>query len=488
MPIGSSTTAGRRFATLIALGLEPASRVLDVEGDDPELASLLLLYLRPGCYEAVAGAPEPLRDGLEACCGRELVALRKARVVTTLDSASAGGEGRDFILFRPRADGVAARTASTGATLARALRPLGRLVLWAGPGQAVAEQMSRDSGLVEVETGPPIEGATVFGHPDDESRRREIEIYRDVDDVHALPEIFHFWSQRFVRPKLEACGLSSFDDLFLGPLARLAEARPGSLCRVASLGAGNCDLELRLASALDAIGVSNIVFECLELNPHMLRRGAEAAEAAGLGERFVFREIDMEQWHAEGRYDACVASHSLHHFRELESIFGEVRRCLADDGVFLIHDMIGRNGHMRWPEVLEATEEIWTSLPARYKLNRQLQRVEEEFVNWDCSQDGSEGIRAQDILPLLLEHFEFELFVAFGGLIDPFVDRAFGHNFDPGDPEDRDVILRIAEANEEGLDSGRFKPTQMAAVLRTTPVDEPVVYRHWTPAFCLRRP
>lgn len=488
MPIGSSTTAGRRFATLIALGLEPGSRVLEVDGDDPELAALLLAYLEPGCYQLVSRAPDAFRRALVARCGSELPDLKQPRLVDALDAVAAGGEGYDLILFRPRADGVATAGVGTGTTLAQALRPLGRLVLWPGPGQAVAEAMATDSGLVPASRGADDDGATVFGHPEEEARRREIETYRDVADVHALPPIFHFWSHEFVRPKLEACGLESFDDLFLVPLARLASLRDPAPCRVASLGAGNCDLELRLAVALDRRGTSNVLFECLELNPHMLRRGAEAAGAAGLEDRFVFREIDLERWRADGEYDACMASHSLHHFRSLEWIFDQTRGALAPDGVFLVHDMIGRNGHMRWPEVLEATEEIWRTLPRRYKFNHQLQRVDEDFVNWDCSQDGSEGIRAEDILPLLLERFEFELFVAFGGLIDPFVDRSFGHNFDPDDPADRDLILRIAEEGEEGLDSGRFKPTQMAAVLGTTPVDDPVVYRHWTPAFCLRRP
>ena len=46
-----------------------------------------------------------------------------------------------------------------------------------------------------------------------------------------------------------------------------------------------------------------------------------------------------------------------------------------------------------------------------------------------------EGIRAQDILPLLVERFTFDEFIGFGNVIDPFVDRSFGPNFDIASPK-----------------------------------------------------
>ena len=115
-------------------------------------------------------------------------------------------------------------------------------------------------------------------------------------------------------------------------------------------------------------------------------------------------------------------------------------------------------------------------------------RLEPEFVNWDCAQEGNEGIRAQDVLPLLIEHFQFDAFIAFGNLVDVFVDRSFGHNFDPDDPDDTALIERIARRDEELLDAGRIKPTHLIAAMRARAAAEPRCYRHWTPRFCVRRP
>ncbi len=110
---------------------------------------------------------------------------------------------------------------------------------------------------------------------------------------------------------------------------------------------------------------------------------------------------------------ACLAHHSLHHLVELELLFEQVTTWLAPEGAFVAVDMIGRNGHMRWPETLAIVRDIWTGLPDRLKWDRMFGRLDRWFENWDCSIEGFEGIRAQDILPLLLRGgFRFERFIS----------------------------------------------------------------------------
>ena len=55
----------------------------------------------------------------------------------------------------------------------------------------------------------------------------------------------------------------------------------------------------------------------------------------------------LQQLQAEGSFDAAFAHHALHHVSDLEALFTFVRRAIGPDGVFLIADMIGRNGHRR---------------------------------------------------------------------------------------------------------------------------------------------
>ena len=143
---------------------------------------------------------------------------------------------------------------------------------------------------------------------------------------------------------------------------------------------------------------------------------------------------------------------------------------------------------MRWPEALEAVQEIWRDIPDRYKYNQHLKRFEEMYDDWDCSTESLEGVRAQDILPLLIENFHFEVFLAFANVIDIFIDRAFGHNLDPGNPDDLAFVDRVACLDETLLDRGLITPTHLVAAMRLKPVETPKIFRHWTPEFCVRRP
>ena len=164
-------------------------------------------------------------------------------------------------------------------------------------------------------------------------------------------------------------------------------------------------------------------------------------------------------------YDAVIANQSLHHVVNLEGLFDQVKRSLRPGGQFLISDMIGRNGHQRWPEALAVIHEFWRELPPSYRFNRLVGYYEELYQSWDCSTQGFEGVRSQDILPLLLDRFHFRLFVGYGNAIDPFIDRVFGCHFDPAAEWDRSFIDQVHRRDDEELIAGHLKPTHMIAVV-----------------------
>jgi 2-polyprenyl-3-methyl-5-hydroxy-6-metoxy-1,4-benzoquinol methylase len=308
------------------------------------------------------------------------------------------------------------------------------------------------------------------------------------ESVHELPEIYHYWSDKYVRPKLEQFGISHPDAFFAKGLETAYMASPRRHRAFLSIGAGNCDTEVRLAQELLRKGHSEFRIECLELNEQMLSRGRTHAEAAQVHEHLDMVGADFNTWRPTKRYDAVIANQSLHHVLNLEGLFRGIAQCLDSTGQFLTSDMIGRNGHMRWPEALTIVHEYWRELPAQYRYNNQLRRHEELYENWDCSKEGFEGIRAQDILPLLIKHFQFDTFVAFGNVIDPFVDRAFGHNFDPKRDWDREFIDRVHMRDETELASGSTKPTHMIAALCVGRAGQNRVINGMTPKSSVRVP
>lgn len=317
----------------------------------------------------------------------------------------------------------------------------------------------------------------------------ELKAYKDCENVHDLPGIFHYWSNKYLLAMMQPFGFTSPDEFFYTHLKKVCAKNAGSAVRIVSIGAGNCDLEIKWARQLTASGVDNLVLDCIELNPDMLARGFTAATAQGVQNHTRFLQMDFNLWVPElDVYDAVIANQSLHHVMQLEHLFSSIRRGLKAEGIFLISDMMGRNGHMRWPEALELVQKFWQELPESYRFNQLMKRLEVEFVNHDCSTDGFEGIRAQDILPLLTRQFSFEFFLPYGNIIFPFVDRAFGHNFDPEKEWDTGFIDRVHDQDEALIVAGEITPTSMLAVLRTGAAEPVLRHPNLTPQACIRYP
>ncbi len=281
-------------------------------------------------------------------------------------------------------------------------------------------------------------------------------------------------------------GVSGIEQFYAKYISQYAAENPYEQVTIASIGAGNGDFEVRIATLLKNWGLRRFSFQCLDINPAMLDRGREAASSKRLIEHFEFLESDVAQWRSPQPLAIVMAHHSLHHIQELETTFENIKSAIGHKGYFLSCDMIGRNGHMRWPEALEIVHDIWRTMPDRYKYNHQLHRFEELYENWDCSKEGFEGIRAQDVLPLLVKLFHFDAFVAFGNLPDVFVDRGFGHNLSPANEEDVAFVCRVGELNDRLIGEGKIKPTQMIAVMRREAAGSGRYYLHWTPEFCVR--
>ena len=291
-----------------------------------------------------------------------------------------------------------------------------------------------------------------------------------------------------MRPQLEALGFNSPNDMFRKYVGEHCERAKSSPARFVSIGSGNCDLEISLASQFRSSGHVDFIIDCLDLNSAMLERGRIAAAEKGLTGYINFVPGDFNEWTPTHEYDAVIANQTLHHVVKLEELFAKIKTSLKAEGSFIVSDIIGRNGHQRWPEALDIIHEFWRKLPPSYRFNRALQRYEELYENWDCSTEGFEGVRSEEILPLLLSHFHFKLFFGFANVIEPFVDRTFGYNFDASAPWDRSFIDDVHQRDESEILSGRIKPTHMLAVMSRHPVTPMIFRAPLTPQFCLRDP
>jgi SAM-dependent methyltransferase len=311
---------------------------------------------------------------------------------------------------------------------------------------------------------------------------QQIHQYESVVDMHQLPAAFHYWSYHHLRPALSSVfGIESVAEFYA---TGFQKASSGKLKpRFLSVGCGDGWLEIEVANLLRAKGM-DFEFIAADLSPIMLDR-FRAALPESLTPFLFPMEHDLNSISIEGRFDGVMANHSLHHFVDLEHIFDYIKERL--DGIFATNDMIGRNGHMRWPESLAIVRSLWPMLSESQQVNAQLLRSEPRFLNTDCSTEGFEGIRAQDILPLLIERFNVSGFVGAGGVTDVFIDRAFGHGLDMNSTRDVGFVKAICDLNDILLDSGLIKPTVMFGYF--TNGNEPTsFYRGRTPEFSIREP
>jgi SAM-dependent methyltransferase len=312
--------------------------------------------------------------------------------------------------------------------------------------------------------------------------------YAQNEHVHDLPPICFYWLKRYILPQLASFGYAGADEFFLLNLEKAYDQSQRPKRRFLSIGAGNCDTEVRLASALRAAGRSDFVIDCLDLNEQMIERGVALAAASGLEGSICPLVADFNAWKPSDEYDGVIANQALHHVVELEDLFGGIETALTNQGLLIVSDMIGRNGHRRWPEALSLVQKFWDELPESYRYNRQLRQLDHEYLDWDCSVEGFEGIRSQDILPLLVERFHFEFFYAFSNVTDPFIDRSYGPNFNAEAAWDRDFIDRVHACDEAGIRHGTLTPTHMLAVLTKDRSARLRCLDHLTPEFCIRQP
>ncbi len=320
-----------------------------------------------------------------------------------------------------------------------------------------------------------------------ERLRRERETFADQRHIHgSLPPSAHRWSNRHIRPKLESLGVPSVEELITAEVSKRAENLQRDVM-VLSLGSGNGDQEISWLRALAEIGVRNVRMRLLEVNPEMQRRARQAAEQGGFADRIDCVVADFNSWQADTEHDVVVGFQALHHVLELEHLYGQIRDSLHPSGVLVVHDMIGRNGHRRWPEALEVIERIWSTLPPELRHNAITGEVDQFYDDIDCAGEGFEGVRAQDVLPVLLDYLHPGLFLAYGNVIDPFVDRVYGGNFDMDRARDRMLIDHLGVLDDTLIDLGSVTPTRLIATFHPDP--QPLrVYGDRTPQHCIRDP
>ncbi|MDO5604011.1 MAG: class I SAM-dependent methyltransferase [Paracoccus sp. (in: a-proteobacteria)] len=168
-----------------------------------------------------------------------------------------------------------------------------------------------------------------------------------------------------------------------------------------------------------------------------------------------------------GEFDVAMCVAGLHHIVELEHLIGQLAGCLKPDGEFWsIGEYAGRTGARLWPDSYEIADEIFAALPEKYRYNNIFRTHDEHLRNVDCSEATFEGIRADEIIEILGEHFESVHVDRWSTIAWRIIGPAYVDNYDLDDDEDRAIVERIANLDADYFLSGRLQPVGLKGIYR----------------------
>lgn len=301
-----------------------------------------------------------------------------------------------------------------------------------------------------------------------------------------LPPMANWLSDRYMKPRVESIfGTVGPIDFYANPISLKAMGTDKTI-RVISIGSGDGEVELKVGELLKSKGVSNFIIEGYELSEDLITASNKASRYKELSDNVRFIRADLNIENILARVDFVIANQILHHIYDLETLFQKLFDALTDDGVIMTRDMIGKNGHQAWPEAKIIIDAIWAHMPDRYKFNHRKNQSYTLFQNTDFSVGSFEGIRAQDILPLMLEKFHFSHFYSHGGIVERFINRGFGHNYSIDLEEDVRFASMLQEVNDALLDGRFVTPTQMVAYATKQQVAQLRCWKERTPEMGVR--
>lgn len=223
---------------------------------------------------------------------------------------------------------------------------------------------------------------------------------------------------------------------------------------ILSLGSGFCGHELSLSRNLT---VPHLI-ECTDINEAIFEQAREVAQEEGLA--LEFREEDLNFIDIPvGRFDVIFAHAVIHHVINLEHLFDQLRKGLSDRGLFHMVDVVGQNRKLIWDENEDFANALLDLLPQELVGTTRLD------VPFDA--DGMEGIRQNDIVPLLRKTFEPEFEYRHGAFIRFICTNGeLGQRLDLSNSGAREWLDFLISADDTAVRTGMLQPLEIWGVYR----------------------
>lgn len=165
-------------------------------------------------------------------------------------------------------------------------------------------------------------------------------------------------------------------------------------------------------------------------------------------------------------FDIIICVSALHHIINLEGVFNFITKSLNDDGEFWsIGESIGRNGNKLWPKDYEYCNELFCSLPERYRRNNLSGKIDNYLPINDFSTMTFEGIRSQEIMPLLVKYLHPVELYQRNSFLWRLTNLAYMNNYDLSKLDDLEIIKKFV-SHEVAWFSETRSATELHGIFR----------------------
>ncbi|MBU0579475.1 class I SAM-dependent methyltransferase, partial [Patescibacteria group bacterium] len=215
-----------------------------------------------------------------------------------------------------------------------------------------------------------------------------------------------------------------------------------SSLRCLSLGCGIGNLERHLLS----LGFFRS-FDAIDISKGALRQAKKNASEVGIKVNYKIGDLNSIRL-PSNEYDVMFANMSLHHVKNLESLFNKIEKCLVKDGLFIINEYIGPDQFQYTKKQIVIINEIIEKLPKIYRKRITDKLILKPYfmppsVQYMNDNDPSEAIRSSDILKYSYKYFEVLEKHDYGGTISHMLLQDIAGNFNANNSKDRFALEMI---------------------------------------------
>jgi SAM-dependent methyltransferase len=255
--------------------------------------------------------------------------------------------------------------------------------------------------------------------------------------------------REYINPRVSGTG----DQGWLEAVARDYFKQPVKVALSLGCGGGGLErhgLQLNIATRFEAYDVSAGAIELAR----------EEAGITGQQDAIDYQVANLNKIELPARrYGAVFASQSVHHIEALEHYMAQVHRALKPGGLFIINEFVGPN-QFQWTDTqLEHANRLLKSIPEKYRHcireAGEKHHIPRPTIDAMNAYDPTEAIRARDILPQLVEHFELVEQRDFGGTLLHLVLDNIAGNLDQSE-EGIAILRRLMDEEDALIKSGEL--------------------------------